>query len=133
MTRPCVMIVERDVLVRAPLADYLRECGFRVLEASTDAEARLMVGAWAAEIGAALIDIDGSAEAAFALAAWLRSEHPAIAVAIAGTPARAAEKAGNLCAEGAEGADVSKPYDHRVVLDRIRRLMAARDRGKTPG
>ena len=33
MKEPCLLLVDREELVRAPLAEYLRECGYRVLEA----------------------------------------------------------------------------------------------------
>ena len=36
----CILILEADVLVRQPLAAYLRECGYRVLEAASADEAR---------------------------------------------------------------------------------------------
>ena len=39
MRDPCILIVEQDVLVRTPLAEYLRECGYLVLEASSAGEA----------------------------------------------------------------------------------------------
>ena len=42
---------------------------------------------------------------------------------------RYAAEAGDICQEGPA---LSKPYDHRVVLDYIQRLLAARDRnGRT--
>jgi hypothetical protein len=28
MSGPCILIVEQDLLVRTPLAEYLRECGY---------------------------------------------------------------------------------------------------------
>jgi hypothetical protein len=28
MSDPCILIVEQDLLVRNPLAEYLRECGY---------------------------------------------------------------------------------------------------------
>lgn len=40
MTTASVLVVEHDVLVRHPLAKYLRECGYRVVEAITYDEAR---------------------------------------------------------------------------------------------
>jgi hypothetical protein len=33
MNAPCVLLVDAEELVRTPLAQYLRECGYRVLEA----------------------------------------------------------------------------------------------------
>jgi DNA-binding response OmpR family regulator len=32
---PCILMVEPDVLVRQPIAEYLRECGFKVVETGT--------------------------------------------------------------------------------------------------
>jgi len=40
-----VMVVEPDVLVRMTVADYLRECGYRVVEAITGEEALSILGA----------------------------------------------------------------------------------------
>jgi hypothetical protein len=39
MRDPCILIVEQDVFVRTPLAEYHRECGYLVLEASSAGEA----------------------------------------------------------------------------------------------
>ena len=36
---PVVLLVEGDIIVRHPLAEYLRECGFTVFEASNGDEA----------------------------------------------------------------------------------------------
>jgi two-component system, response regulator PdtaR len=41
---PTVLVVEDEVLVRMVIADYLRDCGFRVLEASTADEAMRVLG-----------------------------------------------------------------------------------------
>ena len=35
-----VLLVEGDIIVRHPLAEYLRECGFTVFEASNGDEAK---------------------------------------------------------------------------------------------
>jgi len=35
-----ILVLEKDILVRQPLAKYLRDCGYRVLEAVDDDEAR---------------------------------------------------------------------------------------------
>ena len=42
--RPCILLVECDIVVRSPLAEYLRECGYRVLEAVNTIEARELLG-----------------------------------------------------------------------------------------
>ena len=121
----CVMIVESDVLIRQPLAEYLRECGSRVIEATNDAEAREFLAKDVAQVDAVLADVNASGEARFSLATWIRQNHPGTHVILAGTMATAAEKAGDLCQDGPA---LSRPYDHRLVLDHIKRLLAARDR-----
>jgi DNA-binding response OmpR family regulator len=122
--KPVVLIVDSDILVRHPLAEYLRECGYRVLEASTAMEARTFVADGEISIDTILADVAGPGEGGFALASWIRANHSHIEVALAGTVDKAAEKAGDLCLEGPA---LSKPYDHQLVLDHIRRLVAARD------
>ena len=123
--KQCIMIVESDVLIRQPLAEYLRECGYRVIEATNDAEAREFLAKGVAQVDAVLADVNASGEARFSLATWIRQNHPGTQVIRAGTMATAAEKAGDLCQDGPA---LSRPYDHRLVLDHIKRLLAARDR-----
>jgi DNA-binding response OmpR family regulator len=123
MAQSCVMLVEADILVRHPLAEYLRECGYRVLEALNADEARKLLVDRSETIDVVLADA-AREENGFALAGWLRQEHPNIKVVLAGNVASAAEKAGDLCEEGP---NLSKPYDHKLVLNYIRRLLAIRD------
>jgi len=119
MTQPCLLIVEQDILIRHPLAEYLRECGYRVLEATDANEARRIVEK-GETVDVVLADASGGG---FALAASLRREHPKIKIVLAGNVAVAAEKAGDLCEEGP---NLAKPYDHQMVLNYIRRLLATR-------
>ncbi|QDX26114.1 response regulator [Sphingomonas suaedae] len=119
-----VLLVESDILIRSPLAEYLRECGYHVLEASGATEARQHVQAAASSIDVILADAAG--DGGFALASWVREVQPGVAVVLAGSVDMAAEKAGNLCEQGP---DIAKPYDHQLVLNRIRRMLASRDRG----
>ena len=119
-----VLVVESDILIRSPLSEYLRECGYHVLEASGATEARQHVEAAAESID--IILADAASDGGFGLASWVRDAHPGVAVILAGSVDKAAEKAGDLCEEGPA---VTKPYDHQLVLDRIRRMLASRDRG----
>lgn len=126
MSRPCVLIVDGDILVRHPLAEYLRACGYRVLEAASTAEARLLFeDGRAPAIDVVLADVGTPEDGGFALAAWIRARGPGTQVVLAGSPDAAADKARDICDEGPA---LAKPYDHRLVLDRIKRLLAARDR-----
>jgi hypothetical protein len=72
-----------------------------------------------------LAEVKSGDAAGFALASWVRTHLPNTQVVLAGTIATATEKAGDICQEGPA---LSKPYDHRLVLDHIQRLLAARDR-----
>jgi DNA-binding response OmpR family regulator len=129
INRVCVMIVEADILVRHPLAEYLRDCGFRVIEAFNAGEARLLLNAGESfiDVDIVLVDANTPGQSGFELAAWIRGSHPKIEVILAGSVAKAAAKAGDLCQDGPA---LSKPYEHKVVLGHIQRLIAARDRGK---
>jgi DNA-binding response OmpR family regulator len=128
MTKSCVLIVEPDILIRNPVAEYLRECGYKVLEAADAAEARTVISDGSMAVDIVLADIDMPGEGGFALAAWIRADHAGIEVILTGSVAKAAEKAGDLCQEGPA---LTKPYDHQVVLNKIRRSLAARDRAGT--
>lgn len=130
MPEPWVLIVEADILVRNPLAEYLRACGYRVVEALDAAEARQVLADGSMRVEVVLADANGPGAEGFALAAWIRGNHPGVEVILAGSVSRAAEKAGDLCRDGPA---LAKPYDHRLVLDRIRRLLAARQRRRPGG
>lgn len=121
----CILIVEPDVLVRHPLAEYLRECGYQVFEAFNAEEARHLLSNSRIAINIVLADVDGPGENGFALAAWIRRSFIPVEIILAGSVAKTVEKAGDLCEEGPV---LTKPYAHQFVLDRIRRARAARDR-----
>lgn len=122
MSQPCILVVESDILIRHPLAEYLRECGYRVLEAINTDEARQLLSDSSISIEIVLADVDAPGQGGFALGAWIRRTYPAVQVILAGTVAKAVEKAGDLCDDGPT---LSKPYDPQLVLDQIRRLRAA--------
>jgi DNA-binding response OmpR family regulator len=120
---PTLLVVEGDVLIRMPLAEYLRECGYRVLEAANVAEAKIIMGA-GIEVGLAFADVaqpDG--ENGFAFAQWIRRHHSTTDVLLTSHVADAAEKATDLCENGPM---VTKPYNHESVLRRIQALLRSR-------
>jgi two-component system, response regulator PdtaR len=105
-------------------AQYLRDCGYRVLEAVNAAEARGAVSTGRESIDIVLMDVKGvPSEGGFTLASWLRSNHPTIKVLLGGTIAKVLQLAGDLCNDAPEGG-----LDYRSVLDHIRRLLAGRDK-----
>jgi DNA-binding response OmpR family regulator len=128
MTQPCILIVESDVVVRHSLAEYLRECGYTVLEAVDGKEARTILSDDDSSVNIVLADANASDESGFILSAWIRSNSPGVAVVLAATVVAAVTAAGDLCDDGPA---LTKPYDHQLVLRHIRRLQAARDRRTT--
>src|ERR1700710_1406288 len=94
-----VLIVEEDVLVRHPLAEYLRECGYKVAEAVDADEARQLLVKGLGGIEIVMVHALAETDRGFTLASWVRSLYPDIHVVITGTLAKAAEKAGTLCEE----------------------------------
>jgi DNA-binding NtrC family response regulator len=124
-----ILIVESDVLIRMPIAEYLRACGFRVVEAVDADEAVLVLQSAGVEISVVFsaVELPGDMDG-FGLMRLVRERYPETPVILAGTPARAMDAAAELCKSGP---DLAKPYEPQLVLDRIRRLLADRAR-RTP-
>ena len=117
-------MLDDDVLIRMPICQYLRDCGYRVLEAGSVDEATIILQKQDIQVDVLLTDIEiPGAMNGFAFAQWARSVRPELHIVLAGTPERTARAAGELCEHGPI---VVKPYDHKIVLDRIKRLLAAR-------
>jgi DNA-binding response OmpR family regulator len=126
MSQQTVLVVDAEVLVRLTISAYLRDCGYRVVEAATAEEAQTVLLQTELTIEAVLADVDlpGPIDG-FALSRWIRDHRQEVNVLLAGSPARAAERAADLCEQGP---DLARPYEPQVVVDRIRRLLAERDK-----
>ena len=123
---PTILVVEDDVLIRMPIAAYLRECGYKVIEAASGEEARLVLQQKDLHIDVMLADTrTSSTEQSFGLVQWARKTLPDLKLLLAATPKRAVAVAGQLCEEGPM---LAKPYDPQIVEQHIRRLLAARAR-----
>jgi DNA-binding response OmpR family regulator len=113
-------VVENDVLIRMPLAEYLRECGYRVFEAADVAEAKAVLNAdTPVDLVFADANLSGE-ENGFMLASWVRQHYPNIEVLLTSSIPNAAAKAGGLCEDLGV---VAKPYEHESVLRRIQTLL----------
>jgi DNA-binding NtrC family response regulator len=121
----CILVVDDDVLVRMVIAGYLRECGFKVIEAVDADEAMIVLDQAEVHVDVVFSDVEMPGVDGFALTKWIRAHRPEIAVILAGTPARAMDAAADLCKSGP---DLAKPYEPQLVLERIRRLLADRER-----
>jgi len=118
-----ILIVEDDVLVRMPIAQYLRDCGYKVIEAANADEAMtvLMHKETVVDIVFSDIEMPGTVDG-FGLAKWIREHRPGLDVLLAGTVPRAVDQAKELCEQGS----VPKPYEAQIVHNHIKRLLAAR-------
>ena len=119
-----ILILDGDVLVRMPVVQFLRDCGYRVVEAASTDEAMAIFQKTNFHVDVMLseIDIPGSMNG-FGFAQWARSVRPEMKILLAGTPERTVRNAAELCEVGPT---LKRPYDHKLVLDRIKRLLAAR-------
>jgi DNA-binding response OmpR family regulator len=117
-----ILVVEDEVLIRLVIAEYLRECGYKVHEAAHAEEAMAVLQAPEVSVDIVFSDVmmpgpmDG-----FALARWIRDNHPGIDVMLTSGIDRSAEIAGTLCEAGPL---LEKPYQPHGVVDRIKQLMA---------
>jgi CheY-like chemotaxis protein len=112
------------VLVRHAIADYLRQCGYVVVEASTTDEAMIVLSDSDLNVEAVLCDAEAPGSTnAFQFRTWAVQHHQDVEVALAGSVDAAASKAAELCEEGPH---LGRPYDPQSVLDYIRRLIGGR-------
>jgi DNA-binding NtrC family response regulator len=123
-TQETILVVEDDVLVRMPIAQYLRDCGYKVIEAVNADEAMtvLLHQETVVDIVFSAIDMSGSTDG-FGLSKWVREHRTALDVILTGTVPRAVNAAKALCDDG----PIPKPYAPQAVHDQIRRLLAARN------
>jgi CheY-like chemotaxis protein len=122
-TQETVLVVEDEVFIRMVISDYLRGCGYKVIEAANADEALTILQHLEINVDVVFSDIEmpGSMDG-FALSTWIRENRAGLDVILAGTVPRAANAAAELCESG----PLPKPYEPQVVVDRIRRLMSAR-------
>jgi CheY-like chemotaxis protein len=118
-----ILVVEDEVLARMVISDYLRECGYKVIEAANTDEAVTIMKHRDVSIDVvfAALQLPGSIDG-FGLATWIRRNRPSLDVVLTTNVPRAANAAAKLCDEG----PLPKPYEPQMVVDRIRRLRAAR-------
>jgi CheY-like chemotaxis protein len=103
-----LLVVDDDLLVREPIADYLREVGYEVLEAGDAREAIDMV-----DHG----ELDG-----VGLARWVRAHRPDLPVLLTSGYDGAGWMGGDL---GRDVRLLQKPYTQDQVLRHIKRLLNA--------
>lgn len=119
---PTIMLVEQDILVRMLIAEYLRSCGYKVVE-GINTEDVLVVLRAGNKIQIIFVgmrmdgDIDG-----FSLASTVRESYPDVDVILTSGVQNAADKASDLCDRGPS----KRPYHTQELLRRINRLREQR-------
>ncbi len=117
-----ILVVEDEVLIRMAVCDYLRGCGFRVIEAgSADEAVEVLKVDTAIDIVFSDVNMPGNLDG-FGLAQWVRRERPRLKVILTSGVARKAKAAGELCEDGPF---LEKPYNHGDLERHIRRLLAS--------
>jgi CheY-like chemotaxis protein len=112
--RPVILVVDDEILLRTMAAEYLRDRGFRVLEAANGDEA-VTVLTTPAVIDLVFSDVQMPGEIdGYALAQWVRANRSGIPVLLtSGYHGNRADGDWPL---------LVKPYDYEVLLQRIRQL-----------
>ena len=121
-----VLVVDGDILSRHAIADYLRHCGYAVVEAASTDEAMTALAEASLGIDVILCDVAAiGARSAFDLAQWVRNNRPGLEVRLAGNVDIAVRTAADLCETGPH---LRRPYEPQAVMDYIKQLRAARER-----
>ena len=118
-----ILIVDGDIVSRHAIADFLRHCGYQVVEAANTDEALIALREPTFSIDVIVCDIAAiGARSGFELASWVRKNRPQLEVRLAGTLENAVSTAAELCEVGPH---LARPYEPEAVVDYIKRLRAA--------
>lgn len=118
-----VLVVEDEVLVRTAIAEYLRHCGYRVIETASADEALIVLQEKNIQIDIVFSDVEmpGGMDG-FGLAKWVRAHRPDLQIILTSTLTKAAHAAGELCEDGPH---LEKPYEPQQVIEWIKKLKAS--------
>lgn len=116
-----ILVIDGDVLVRHAISDYLRHCGYVVVEAASTDEAVTALDDADLLIDAVLCDAEAPGKLnPFQFRIWAREKRQNVQVALAGNIEAAAQKAAEFCDQGPH---LARPYDPQSVVDYVRRLL----------
>ncbi len=117
--KPTILVVEDEPLIRLAAADFLRDAGYRVLEASDAPEAQVILGSGEPiELMFSDINMPGQMDGV-ELAAWLLQKHPDVKVVLTSGVAHNARRVGQLQKVGF----LPKPYEETRVLQLFANLL----------
>jgi CheY-like chemotaxis protein len=116
-----ILLAEGDVLLRAPLAEYLRDCGFKVVEATSVDEAKQALADRSLAVSSVVTSVQLAGDG-FGISKWAKTHRPDVNVAISGTPRRAVEIVSDLCRSG----DGTPAMASQHLLRRVQQMQATR-------
>src|SRR5690242_19931228 len=113
---PTVLVVEDEILVRMPLAEFLRDSGYRVIEAANAADAQAVFKA-GQPIEAVFSDVHmPGAMNGVGLAEWVQREYPGVQIILSsGVDTTAAGRKGILF--------LPKPFSFEALARHLKRLL----------
>jgi two-component system, response regulator PdtaR len=115
-----LLVVEDDFMLRWPTTEYLRDAGYRVIEAASVHEGIVVLSS-GTPVDLVFSDINLSGElTGHALARWLGKYHPSVPMLLTSGDNDAA----GLISVGATRSFVAKPYDLAEVDRRIREMLS---------
>ncbi len=122
---PTILLVDDEVLIRLMVSDFLQECGFKTLGASSADEAiEVLSKSQPFVIDLVLSDVrmpgimDG-----FGLARWIRQNRPGMPVILCSGDVNKAQAAEQVCAGEPF---LAKPFDLHFAVAKIRQLLDAK-------
>jgi CheY-like chemotaxis protein len=120
-----VLLAEDEFLVRLALADHLRDCGWRVLEAGNSIEAQAILNAGEdVEVLFTDIQMPGGMDG-IELAKWVHQNYPGVHLVLTSGVADVAVAATGLCEQAST---FRKPYEHHAVARRLKTLVSSEQR-----
>jgi DNA-binding NtrC family response regulator len=111
-----ILLVDADPLQRSTVGQYLRDCGYRVIEATNAAEA--ITALVHQDVEVLVTDIALRSESGFQLSAKAKEIRPGLKVVVTHSAERTAKIAGELCEDG----PLDHPYHPQHLVERIKRL-----------
>jgi DNA-binding NtrC family response regulator len=118
--RPVVLVVEDEFSLRWPASEYLRDSGYRVVEAASVAEA-IMVFSSPTRVDVVFSDINLQGDLnGNALSRWLHEHHPDVPMLMTSGEKTAAESVST----GSKRLFIAKPYGLAEVDQLIKSVLA---------
>ncbi len=116
----------KHVLVRVQVSEYLRDCGYRVIEAVSAEEAITILQSGQVWVDLVFSDADLAGNVnGFGLSKWIRANCASVTFILSGSLDKTANLAADLCEAGPM---LQKPYEPQTLVEMIKQL-GARDNG----